>query len=230
MSSKCTGLDVDIKGGKPDGTTDTYSVSTPQILAFHLSLGNKYSAVTTEWSSLSDRATTGPCAGKNVWIALIPRTYPTAGKALNVCDEYRFPYGECAARYIPLDSSEMTEMVLPGDSGDDGGGTQDEANTPKPRKTKTTEPEPPADEPDTTDEPSYITAPMVIGLERRDAESNLRAIGFQPVTGPDMQLGAVSTDTMGECYITQQTIRAGTQVRVNPGSALGPSFFMKCAP
>lgn len=236
VSSKCTGIDVDIKGGKPDGTVDTYSVSTPQILAFHLSLGNKYSAVTTEWSSLSDRATTGPCAGKDVWIALIPRTYPTAGKALNVCDEYGFPYGECAARYIPLDNSETTQMVLPGDPGDDGtSDSPDDAQTPKPRKTKTAQPDiPPAEDDEASEEPIYLTAPSVIGLERRDAEANLRAIGFQPFTSPDMELGATSIDTMGDCYVTQQSIRPGTEVRVNRGPGgrflIKPSFNMRCAP
>lgn len=236
VSSKCTGLDVDIKGGKPDGTTDTYSVTTPQILAFHLSLGNKYSAVTTEWSSLSDRATTGPCAGKDVWISLIPRTYPTAGKALNVCDEYGFPYGECAARYIPLDGSEITQMVLPGDPGDDGGGHPDEANTdtPEPRKTKTQEDDAPSDVRETPEEePVYLTAPSVIGLEHRDAEANLRAMGFNPITGPDVMAGVSRVPIAGECYITQQAIPPGTRVRVNRGvggNFYPPQFAMDCAP
>jgi len=234
-SSKCTGLDVDIEGGKPNGTTDTYSVSTPQILAFHLSLRDKYRAVNTEWSSLSDRATTGPCTGKDVWVALIPRTYATAGMALDVCEEYGFPYGECAARYVPLDSSEQTEMVLPGDAGDDRtSGTSDGATTPKPRKTKTTEPERPSEDTEgPADEPVYLTAPSVIGLEHRDAEANLRTIGFQPFTGPDTELGTTAPDTIGDCYITQQSIRAGTEVKVSRGPggfALKPPFTMKCAP
>ena len=66
VSSKCTGLDVDIDGGMPDGTVDTYGVDDAQILGFHLALKESMSAVTMKWSELSDNPTTGPCAGKTL--------------------------------------------------------------------------------------------------------------------------------------------------------------------
>ena len=126
-------------------------------------------------------------------------------------------------------------MVLPGDSGDDRTSEgSDVAKTPKPRKPKTTEPDTPSDDSaPAVEEPVYLTAPSVVGLERREAEANLRAIGFRPHTSADMEMGAVSTDMIGDCYITQQFYRPGSQVKVSigpGGNALPPMFPMNCAP
>ncbi len=238
ISSKCTGLTVDIDNGMPDGTSDVTNVSTQQILGFHLALNRQFSAVTTESGNLSNRATTGPCAGKAVWIALVPTGYPRAGLALEFCKEYNFPYGECAARYIPMNDAEATQMVLPGDPGDDGAEPSErpsDDSTPQENQEEEepgSEPDPPRVE-DEQPEPEYFVAPSVVGLERREAEASLRALGFRASTGPDVMLGATSIDTMSDCYVTSQTPREGSRVRINigpGGEPIPPSFRLKCAP
>ena len=238
ISSKCTGLTVDIESGMPDGSSDVTNVTTQQILGFHLALKKQFSAVTTESASLSNRATTGPCAGKAVWIALVPTGYPRAGLALEFCKDHGFPYGECAARYIPMNDSEATQMVLPGDPGDDGAErSESPPDDPAPQKNPGeeepgSEPDPPQEE-DEQPEPEYFVAPSVVGLERREAEASLRALGFRASTGPDVMLGATSIDTMSDCYVTSQTPREGSSVRINigpGGEPIPPSFRLKCAP
>lgn len=109
VSSKCEGLDdVDLgPGWFPDGNPDTDRLTAQKILAFHLSLAGRDGALTVTDKDVGDRMVFAACAGRTMWMAMIPRSFRSAEAANRWCDNQGYPIGECAARYV----------VAPGRSG-----------------------------------------------------------------------------------------------------------------
>jgi hypothetical protein len=104
VDGKCVGVAVDIQPSfVPDGTPDTPHVTVQQILAFHLSLHQRFGALTARQSQLgigADTATSGPCAGQLIWNSVVPRTFGTSQEAIAWCDANVPPVHECLARYV----------------------------------------------------------------------------------------------------------------------------------
>lgn len=99
LSSKCEGLRVDIKPDwVPDGRRETPSVSAQQILAFHLTLAERFDGVLVEDSDIG-RGGSYRCDSP-IWLALAGRTFNTADAANRWCDREGFPSGECFARRV----------------------------------------------------------------------------------------------------------------------------------
>jgi serine/threonine kinase PknH len=115
VSSKCVGIPVDIgPDWFPDGTDDTPHISIQQLLAFHLSMHGRFGAVTVRPTQVGvryDRATSGPCSGQQIWMSIVPRSYPDAAGANAWCAENSLPVKECAARYVAGPGQQST-LVL----------------------------------------------------------------------------------------------------------------------
>jgi hypothetical protein len=113
-SSKCAGLEVDLKPKfTPDGVPETSSVSVQQILAFHAALEDRYNAITTTGDELGiDPPSSGGCAGKPIWVSLVPRQYGTGESANKWCDDQLIPIDECAARRVVPPSESGTALLL----------------------------------------------------------------------------------------------------------------------
>lgn len=102
VSSKCEGLDnVDLgPGWFPDGNPDTDRLTAQKILAFHLSLAGRDGALTVTDKDVGDRMVFAACAGRTMWMAMIPRSFRSAEAANRWCENHSYPIGECAARYV----------------------------------------------------------------------------------------------------------------------------------
>lgn len=104
VSSKCVGIPVDIgPNWIPDGVDDTPHISIQQILAFHLALHARVTAVTvlpTQLGIPTDRATGGPCNGQIVWMSIVPQTFSNGADANAWCAANVPPVRECLARYV----------------------------------------------------------------------------------------------------------------------------------
>ena len=104
VDGKCVGVAVDIgPAWVPDGTIDTQSVTIQQILGFHISLRNRFGAVTayqTEVGVASQTATSGACQGKIVWFSVVPQGFASPDDANNWCGVNVPPVKECEARYV----------------------------------------------------------------------------------------------------------------------------------
>jgi hypothetical protein len=114
VSSKCAGLDVDLGPNfQPDGVLDTYNVSEQQILALHLALGERYSAVTTTAADLGvSSLLPSACSSRTLWVSLVPRRFPTGTDALTWCDQESIPVGECGARLVKPPGVPGTRLML----------------------------------------------------------------------------------------------------------------------
>lgn len=114
VSSKCVGVSVDIgPDWVPDGVDDTADVTLQQILAFHVSLHNRFNAVTllpTQAGLPRDQATSGPCASSTTWMSAVPQRFASAADANAWCAANVPPIRECSARYFagPGERSTMT--------------------------------------------------------------------------------------------------------------------------
>jgi hypothetical protein len=115
VSSKCVGISVDIAPSwVPDGVDDTPHVTVQQILAFQLSLHNRFGALTllpTQVGVPSNQATAGPCQGRTVWMSVVPQQFGTADAANAWCSVNVPPVRECAARYVAR-PGEDSRLVL----------------------------------------------------------------------------------------------------------------------
>jgi hypothetical protein len=115
VSTKCVGVTADIgPGWFPDGTDDTPHVTIQQILAFHLSMHNRFGALTvrpTQLGVASDSATSGPCANLVLWSSVVPQSFPSAAAANAWCAVNVPPVRECAARYVAR-PGERSKQVL----------------------------------------------------------------------------------------------------------------------
>jgi hypothetical protein len=104
VSSKCAGLKVDIgPDWLPDGRAETHSVSTAQIAAFHASLRARFGALTALPTAIGidhDKGTHGPCAGRAVWMSLVPQSFSGPAAANAWCDTEGLPRRECGARSV----------------------------------------------------------------------------------------------------------------------------------
>jgi hypothetical protein len=104
LSSKCVGTRVDIEPDwVPDGTPETPHVTARQVLAFHLSLRDRFGAIAARPTALgiaTDAPSSGACAGRRVWMSILPESYPTAADANAWCDVNVRPVHECQARYV----------------------------------------------------------------------------------------------------------------------------------
>ena len=104
VSSKCVGIAVDIKPKWiPDGVTDTQSVTIQQILAFNLSLHQRFGAITvlpTQVGFSSDRPGSGACKGETVWMSIVPNAFTSAQDATAWCGVNVPPADECFARLV----------------------------------------------------------------------------------------------------------------------------------
>jgi hypothetical protein len=117
VSSKCVGISVDIgPNWMPDGADDTAHVTIQQILAFHLGMHGRFSAVTvrpTQVGIRNDRATSGACSGQMIWMSIVPQRYGSAADANAWCVANVPPVKECAARYVAGPGQSST-LVLRG--------------------------------------------------------------------------------------------------------------------
>ncbi|GAA1740318.1 hypothetical protein [Luedemannella helvata] len=104
VSSKCVGISVDIgPDWVADGVDETVHVTLQQIVAFHISLHNRFGAVTllpTQAGIPRNQATSGPCAGETTWMSIVPQRFADADGANAWCDVNVPPVRECAARYV----------------------------------------------------------------------------------------------------------------------------------
>jgi hypothetical protein len=104
VSSKCVGIPVDIEPKWiPDGITDTQSVTIQQILAFNLSLHQRFGAITvlqTQIGMGSDSPASGACKGRTVWMSIVPKAFTTAQGATTWCGINVPPADECQARLV----------------------------------------------------------------------------------------------------------------------------------
>lgn len=104
VSSKCVGIPVDIEPRWiPDGVTDIQSVSIQQILAFNLSLKQRFGAVTvlpTQIGMSSDRPRVGACKGQTVWMSMVPKQFAHAADASRWCAVNIPPADECQPRFV----------------------------------------------------------------------------------------------------------------------------------
>lgn len=102
VSSKCEGLDnVDLHPSwRPDGRPDTDSLAAQEILAFHLALANRDGALMVTDRDVGDRMNLAACAGKTMWMAVVPKPFRSANGANAWCDRNGYPVGECAARWV----------------------------------------------------------------------------------------------------------------------------------
>jgi hypothetical protein len=115
VSSKCVGIRVDIEPSYfPDGVADVEHVTIQQVLAFNLSMHNRFGALTVRPTQLgidSDRATSGPCAQQAVWTSVVPRQFSSAQDANSWCAANMPPVQECGARYVAR-SGERSSLVM----------------------------------------------------------------------------------------------------------------------
>jgi len=104
VSSKCTGLKVDIgPDWMPNGRAETSSVTMAQIAAFHASLRDRFGALTAHPVAVGidqDTGTHGSCAGLPIWISLVPRAFAGPAAANAWCDAKGLPGRECGARSV----------------------------------------------------------------------------------------------------------------------------------
>lgn len=113
VSSKCSGLRVDLgPGWQPDGVADTDAVTTPQILALHLSQSSRFGAVTTTAAALGSRSVPKQCRGKPLWVSLVPQAYSSSDRALAWCSASAYPAGECGARLVVAPGEPGTRLEL----------------------------------------------------------------------------------------------------------------------
>jgi len=116
VSSKCKGLTVDIQPGYfPDGREETQSVTSGEILAYHIALADAFGAVTLDETDFA-HPTTSICANRTKWVALVPNTYNGRAAATQWCIDEGFPWGECAARPIPSTPGGPSKLYLPSQS------------------------------------------------------------------------------------------------------------------
>lgn len=103
VSSKCVGIPVDVEPDwTADGVTDIRSVTVQQILAFNLSLGQRFGAITTRPTQIgisTDRPGSGPCKGKIVWMSVVPNL-STQDEATQWCEMNVPIVHECEARLV----------------------------------------------------------------------------------------------------------------------------------
>lgn len=113
VSSKCTGLDVDLEPDfTPDGISETPDVTVQQILAFHVALQNRYQAITTTADELGvDPPTSGGCVGKVLWVALVSQQFATGESANAWCDRMGIDVDECLARKVVPPGEGGTEIL-----------------------------------------------------------------------------------------------------------------------
>jgi hypothetical protein len=110
VSSKCAGLKVDIgPDWEPNGRAETGSVTTAQIAAFHTALHDRFGALTARPTTVGierDKGTRGGCAGLQVWMSLVPKSFADPASANAWCDANNVPVHECGARLVaPGDKS-----------------------------------------------------------------------------------------------------------------------------
>jgi hypothetical protein len=110
VSSKCAGLKVDIgPRWRPDGRAETKSVTTAKIAAFHAALHARFGALTARPTTIgieNNNGTRGACAGRPVWISLVPQSFADPASANAWCDTNDVPVHECGARLVaPGDKS-----------------------------------------------------------------------------------------------------------------------------
>jgi hypothetical protein len=113
VSSKCPGLDVDIAPDwTPDGRVETEDVSAAQILALHIALEQRYGALTTTASDLGSTSSPRACAGRPLWVSIVPERFEASEDALTWCDRQRIPVDECGARHVVPRGRSGTELKL----------------------------------------------------------------------------------------------------------------------
>src|SRR5665647_1594936 len=104
VSSKCAGIPVDIQPRWiPDGVTDTQSVTIQQILAFNLSLQQRFGAITVlpmQIGISSDRPGSGACQGQTVWMSIVPNAFTNSKDAAAWCGINVPPADECYVRLV----------------------------------------------------------------------------------------------------------------------------------
>ena len=112
LSSKCVGLAVDIgPGWFPDGFAEVSSVTTEQILAYHLALQQRHGALTVARADVSTSAE-GVCQDRAMWVSLAPVRFTSADGALGWCADQGYNADECAARYLVARGESGTELKL----------------------------------------------------------------------------------------------------------------------
>jgi hypothetical protein len=100
-------------GWFPDGNDDTDHVTIQQILGYHLSMHNRFGALTvrpTQLGITSDQATSGPCANLTIWTSVVPQRYGSATDANAWCAANVPPVRECDARYVARPGEKSTQV------------------------------------------------------------------------------------------------------------------------
>jgi hypothetical protein len=117
VSGKCVGLTADLgPDWFPDGVDDSSDITAQQILAFHLSMDQRFRALLVEPVTMgiaSNEATTGPCQARRVWMSIVPRAFDSGEAANAWCDINVPPVRECLARYVARGSETSKSMVRP---------------------------------------------------------------------------------------------------------------------
>lgn len=115
LSSKCTGIPVDIgPNWVPDGTAEVRKVTAQQILAYQLTLTERFGAVTITPKAIGiarDKPTTGVCKGKITWMSIFPTRFSDASSANAWCARQGWPVGECQARLVAAPGSGASRAV-----------------------------------------------------------------------------------------------------------------------
>lgn len=114
VSAKCLGVPRDFG-------PDWFSEQTPdpgrpitvqQILGYHLAVQARYGAVLVGQRSMGAAQETplhGPCSGRQVWVSLVPRPYPSADQANAWCAAQSLSGNQCLARKIAAPGSGGTD-------------------------------------------------------------------------------------------------------------------------